>query len=117
TRLADALPFTQTKEPSLFQFSGEFAHLIPGTSNKVNGEGASYIDDFESAIIPFTLAGSPPTWKLASTPATDDDRYDLSSQTEDRLGKAYRRARLAWYNIDNVFYDKSSRAIPSNLTQ
>ena len=117
TKLADALPFTQTKEPSLLQFSGEFAHLIPGTSNKVNGEGASYIDDFESAIIPFTLGNSPQTWKLASTPATDDNKFDLSGQTEDRLGKAYRRARLAWYNIDNVFYRSSGRGVPSNLSQ
>lgn len=117
TKLADALPFTQTKEPSLFQFSGEFAHLIPGTSNKVNGEGASYIDDFESAIIPFSLGNSPQSWKLASTPATDDNRFDLSYQTEDRLGKAYRRARLAWYNIDNVFYRGSGRGVPANLNE
>lgn len=115
TKLADALPFTETKEPSLFQFSGEFAHLIPGTSNKVNGEGASYIDDFESAIIPFSLGNSPQTWKLASTPATDDNRFDLSFQTEDRLGNAYRRARLAWYNIDNVFYRNSGRGVPANI--
>src|SRR5690606_25196626 len=115
TRLADALPFTQTKENSLFQFSGEFAHLIPGTSNKVNGEGASYIDDFESAIIPFNLGSSPQNWKLAATPATEDDRFDLSFQTEDRLGKTYRRGHLAWYSIDNVFYSKTG-PVPDNIS-
>lgn len=115
TKLADALPFTQTKEKSLFQFSGEFAHLIPGTSNKVNSEGASYIDDFESAIIPFNLGSSPQNWKMAATPTTDDDRFDLSFQSEDRLGNAYRRARLAWYSIDNIFYRNSGQGVPSNI--
>lgn len=117
TKLADALPFTQTKENSLFQFSGEFAHLIPGTSNKVDGDGASYIDDFESAIIPFNL-GSSQSWSLAATPMTADNRFDLSSQTEDQLGKTYRRARLAWYNIDNIFYRSTgSRGTPNNITE
>jgi cell surface protein SprA len=116
TRLADALPFTETKETSLFQFSGEFAHLIPGTSNQVNGEGASYIDDFESAITPFNLGSSPQMWKMAATPATDDDQFDLSNQVEDRLGNAYLRARLAWYSIDNVFYRNSGQGVPSNIS-
>lgn len=53
TKLADALPFTDTKEKSLVQFNAEFAHLIPGTSNTVNGDAASYIDDFEAAVTPF----------------------------------------------------------------
>ena len=66
TKLADALPFTDTKETSLVQISGEFAHLIPGTSNRVNGEQASYIDDFEAAITPFNLGGAAnQNWKLA----------------------------------------------------
>jgi len=116
TKLADALPFTETKEKSLFQFSGEFAHLIPGTSNQVDGEGTSYIDDFETAIIPFNLGSSPQTWKLGATPATNDNRFDLSMQTEDRLGNAYRRAKLAWYTIDNVFFRPSGTGVPSNIT-
>ena len=117
TKLADALPFTNTKEKSLFQFSGEFAQLLPGTSNQVNGEGTSYIDDFETAVTPFSLGSNPQTWKLAATPATDNDQFDLSFQTEDRLGNAYRRARLAWYSIDNVFYRESGPGVPSNISR
>ncbi len=117
TKLADALPFTETKENSLIQFSGEFAHLIPGTSNQVDGEGTSYIDDFETAIIPFNLGTSPQNWRLGATPATNDNRYDLSQQSEDRLGHAYRRARLAWYVIDNVFYRESGPGVPNNITR
>ncbi len=116
TKLADALPFTDTKDESLVTFSGEFAHLIPGTSNKVDGEGASYIDDFETAITPFSLGGSPQSWKLSSTPRTNDNRFDMSMMTEDQLGNAYRRARLAWYNIDNVFYRRTGQGVPENIT-
>lgn len=117
TKLADALPFTETKEKSLVTFSGEFAHLIPGTSNQVDGEGTSYIDDFETAIIPFNLGSSPQNWKLAATPATNDNRFDLSMQTEDRLGNAYRRAKLSWYVVDNVFYRGAGRSAPPNITE
>ena len=116
TKLADALPFTDTKEKSLVQFNAEFAHLIPGTSNTVNGDAASYIDDFEAAVTPFFLgAQANQTWKLGSTPRTPDNRFDLSNQTEDNLGQAYRRARVAWYNIDNIFYRESGPGVPSNI--
>ncbi|MDR7132101.1 cell surface protein SprA [Algoriphagus sp. 4150] len=118
TKMADALPFTNTKETSLVQFSGEFAHLIPGTSNRVNGDQASYIDDFEAAITPYNLGGAAnQNWKLASTPQTFDNKFDLSHQTEDNLGASYRRARVAWYNIDNIFYRESGPGVPSNITR
>src|SRR5690606_1340332 len=71
TKLSVSLAFTETKVASLFTFDGEFAHLIPGTSNQVNGEGTSYIDDFEAAVTPFSLGGSPQNWKLAATPRTE----------------------------------------------
>lgn len=117
TKLADALPFTNTKEKSLVQFNAEFAHLIPGTSNTVDGDAASYIDDFEAAVTPFYLgAAANQNWKLSSTPKTQDNKFDLSNQTEDNLGNAYRRARLAWYNIDNIFYRESGPGVPTNLS-
>ncbi|WP_194974960.1 T9SS outer membrane translocon Sov/SprA [Aquiflexum lacus] len=118
TKLADALPFTNTKEKSMVQISGEFAQLLPGTSNRVNGEQASYIDDFETAITPYNLGGAAAqTWHLAATPKTDNNTFDLSSLTEDRLGNAYRRARVAWYNIDNVFYREGGPGVPTNISR
>ncbi|ERM84479.1 gliding motility protein [Rhodonellum psychrophilum GCM71 = DSM 17998] len=118
TKFADALPFTNTKEESMVQISGEFAQLLPGTSNKVNGEAASYIDDFESAIIPSNLGGAAAqTWKLAATPKTENDAFDLSLMTEDKLGNAYKRARVAWYNIDNIFYREQGQGVPSNISR
>ncbi|WP_460319035.1 T9SS outer membrane translocon Sov/SprA [Algoriphagus taiwanensis] len=117
TKLADALPFTDTKEKSLVQFNAEFAHLIPGSSNRVDGDVASYIDDFEAAVTPFFLgAQANQTWKLGATPVTPDNKFDLSNQAGDNLGNTYRRARLAWYNIDNIFYRESGPGVPTNLS-
>jgi cell surface protein SprA len=116
TKLTDALPFTNTKEKSLVQFSGEFAQLLPGTSNSVAGEPTVYIDDFETAITPYGLGNAAAqSWRLAATPKTDTDVFDLSSITEDKLGNTYRRAKVAWYNIDNVFYRESGPGVPTNL--
>jgi cell surface protein SprA len=75
TKLVDAIPGIQTKEVSSFNWNGEFAQLIPGTSNKVDGEGTGYIDDFENTATPYSLL-NPASWKLAATPKTADNRYD-----------------------------------------
>src|SRR5690606_9644313 len=72
TKMVDALPFIETKEISTVTFNGEFAQLIPGTSNQINGEGTSYIDDFEASVTPFNLGGSSLSWKLAATPRFTD---------------------------------------------
>jgi cell surface protein SprA len=38
TKMVDLLPFIQTKEPSSVSVSAEFAQLLPGTSNIVDGD-------------------------------------------------------------------------------
>lgn len=116
TKLVDAIPLIQTKEKSLVNFSGEFAQLIPGTSNLVNGEGTSYIDDFENSVTPFRLSNWL-LWKLGSTPTTPDDRFDLSGGLTDDLKFSYKRAKLAWYVIDNIFYRTGGAAKPPNITE
>ena len=115
TKMVDALPFIDTKAPSTVTFSGEMAHLIPGTSNKVDGVGTSYIDDFESTVTPFSL-NNPISWKFGATPKTDDNKFDKSNETTDRLGANYKRAKLAWYTIDNVIYRNTGRSRPENIT-
>src|SRR5690606_22177721 len=111
TKLVDALPLIQTKEISTITFNGEFAQLIPGTSNRINGEGTSYIDDFESTVTPFNLGGNPQNWKLASTPAG----VNLGAE-DPGLAPNFKRGRLAWYVIDNVFYRDRGRGVPSSIT-
>ncbi|WP_305982688.1 cell surface protein SprA [Roseivirga thermotolerans] len=115
TRMVDALPFIDTKAPSKITLRGEFAQLFPGTSNEVDGTSTSYIDDFEATVTPFSLSNAQ-SWKLGSTPKTDDNKFDLSSQAGTRLGTNYRRAKIAWYTIDNVFYRSSGRNRPQNIT-
>ncbi|MDA1119436.1 MAG: cell surface protein SprA [Bacteroidetes bacterium] len=118
TKMVDAIPILSTKERSTVTFSGEFAQILPGTSNIVDGEGTSYVDDFESATTPFNLGGSGSVlkWKLASTPETDENRFDLSNQTGSVLGYAHRRAKLAWYSIDNIFYRTGGPNRPNNIS-
>lgn len=116
TRMLDALPVISTKETSTVNIAGEFAQLKPGTSNKINGEGTSYIDDFEAAVTPFSLMGNViATWKLASTPITGDGRFDRSSE-QNPLGFTDRRAKIAWYIIDNIFYRSGGPAKPPNIS-
>uniref|UniRef100_UPI0040495E75 T9SS outer membrane translocon Sov/SprA n=1 Tax=Fulvivirga sp. TaxID=1931237 RepID=UPI0040495E75 len=104
TKMLDKLPLISTKEPSAITFNAEFAQLIPGTSNIVDGEGTSYIDDFENTATPFSLS-NPFAWKLAAYPQTKDRRFFGSGPR----AESDFRAKLAWYQIDNLFYRDGSR--------
>jgi cell surface protein SprA len=117
TKMVDALPFLQTKEQSTVTLNAEFAQLLPGTSNIVNGDGTSFIDDFENTATPYSLI-SWASWKLASTPLTIDNRFDFSSGAPDDLRAGYKRAKLAWYQIDqSVFYRQGGRLKPDNISE
>lgn len=101
TKMVDALPFLQTKEVSTVTVNAEFAQLLPGTSNQVQGEGTSFIDDFENAATPYSLI-SPQGWKLASAPR--EAAFDASNGAQNDLRAGFKRAKLAWYQVDNIFY-------------
>jgi len=100
TRLVDKLPFINTKEPSLINFSAEVAALKPGHSGAINiegeDEGVVSLDDFEGASSSIPLGSRPNLWYLASTPS----RFAESSRTDDR-SYGYNRALLNWYIIDD----------------
>jgi cell surface protein SprA len=106
TKMVDALPFIQTKEASTVTFNAEFAQLRPGTSNLVQGTGTSFIDDFENTATPYSLI-SPIGWKLATTPKTLNNQFDPSLGAINDVRAGYKRAKLAWYFIDNLFYTQS----------
>ena len=114
TRLVDALPLIQTKEPSSIGLSAEFAQLIPGTSNVVNGDGTSYIDDFENFATPYNLSGWQ-SWQLAATPRVGGRPIGEETGLPGRLGEGAQRAKLAWYIVDNVFYFNRSAQKPEGL--
>ncbi|HLZ17832.1 MAG TPA: cell surface protein SprA, partial [Cyclobacteriaceae bacterium] len=117
TKMVDALPFLQTKEQSSITINAEFAQLLPGTSNKINGQGTSFIDDFENAATPYSLM-APQGWKLAATPR-GDSKLDLSNGQINDLSAGYRRAKLSWFQIDNIFYLQGSGSsyAPSHIDQ
>ncbi|MGI4821588.1 MAG: cell surface protein SprA, partial [Janthinobacterium lividum] len=101
TKLVDRLPFLATKEVSTVAFTGEVAKLIAGQSQLGRGEnGVSYLDDFENARTPYTLGGlaAVPSWRLAATPAP------FAGSATDGLSNGYRRAKLAWYTVDQSYY-------------
>ena len=116
TKVINTIPLLGTREKSNINFSSEFAQIVPGTSNVINGEGITYIDDFESAVIPLSLGSSSLSWKLGSTPETSNDKFDLSNLTSNNLGYSYKRAKIAWYTIDNIFYLNGGSQKPGNVS-
>ena len=116
TRMVDALPIVSTKEPSSIQVSAEFAQLLPGSSNKVNGTNTAYIDDFETSVTPYNI-GSVNYWHHAATPKTDDKKFTKDETISEGLGFNFKKAKLSWYIIDNLFYRTSSNNKPSNISK
>jgi cell surface protein SprA len=111
TKYIDALPFINTKAPSSVAFSGEVAKFIPGKSQLGRGEdGVSYLDDFENARTPYNLGNNNTNnpWRLSSTPPP------LGGDLAGRASAA-RRAKLAWYTIDQTYFNPNGPSRPSNI--
>lgn len=113
TKLVDKLPFLSTKAPSNITFAGEFAQLIPGHPSALNfgGQkgGVSYLDDFEASRSVIDLK-SAVAWQLSGTPQL----FPEASRIDD-LSYGFNRARIAFYNIDPIFYNRSSNDLPASL--
>ncbi|AMR34418.1 cell surface protein SprA [Mucilaginibacter sp. PAMC 26640] len=113
TRLVDKIPFINTKAPSTINLSGEFARLMPGSPSALNfagsKNGTSYLDDFENSrsVIDIKSANA---WQISGTPQMFPE-----SQLFDDLSYGFNRARLAFYNIDPIFYTNSN-TIPVTRT-
>ncbi|MFI5160059.1 MAG: cell surface protein SprA [Sphingobacteriales bacterium] len=111
TRMVDKI--ITTKAPSSISFSGEFAQLLPGSPAALNfagsKNGTSYLDDFESSQSVIDIK-SASTWQISGTPQLFQE-----SKNFDNLSYGYNRARLAFYNIDPIFY--SGGTIPVSRTE
>lgn len=118
THLINKIPFIRTKEPSRITLSGEYANLVPGHSKALDfagSKGVSYLDDFEGTRSVIDLK-SAVGWQISSTP-----KFFPESELNDDLAYGFNRARLAFYNIDPVFYRRgsslASSALPGGLDE
>ena len=125
TRALDALPLIQTRAPSQFTFSGEFAQLRPNAAETQavrqaarSGDlfsdeerGLSFLDDFEGSSIKLNLL-NPTRWNLASAPAAvpgyapdtgifeeDDFPGDPVASNSARADRADLRGQFSFYSI------------------
>jgi len=106
TSLVDKLPFYETKAKSTIDFNAEAAYLIPGFSKAIGENGNAYIDDFEGSQSTIDLRALN-QWFLASTPRHQPDKFP-EAILENQLKINYNRAKLAWYQIDPIFYREAS---------
>ncbi|MCF6279915.1 MAG: cell surface protein SprA [Flavobacteriaceae bacterium] len=114
TKWVNYLPNLDTDVESNFSVRGDFAYLIPGSPKQVElgGEATTYLDDFEGAQIPLELK-TPQQWYLSSTPQHQDGTLGLNGDATD-LTYGYKRGKLAWYIVDQLFYGSSSLQ-PGNI--
>jgi cell surface protein SprA len=113
TRLVDKIPFIHTKAPSSISLYGEFAQLLPGSPGVLNyagsKSGTSYLDDFENSQSVIDVK-SATAWGISATPQLFPE-----AALTNNLAYGFNRARLAFYNIDPIFYTGSS--IPISRTE
>jgi cell surface protein SprA len=113
TKLVDFLPVISTTEKSTFAFTGEFAHIIPGTPKAIGKSGQSYVDDFEGAQSAIDLK-SASAWKISSVPQGQNDLFPEAISKG--ISSGFKRSKLAWYQIDQLFY-ASNNLTPAHIKQ
>ncbi len=114
TKWVNYLPNIDTDAPSNFSIRAEAAYLMPNSPKgiELNGEAASYLDDFESTQIPLNI-DSPTQWKMASMPDNQPAITGLNFFDDNDVVENFkygnRRARFNWFTIDRLFYGTSLR--------
>src|SRR5688572_1660663 len=118
TRWLDKLPFYSTKAPSSIKAYGEFALLDPGHAKQIGkgDEGVIYLDDFEGTRSSIDLRFPLISWTMSSTPSRSPNGIggDLFPEAElsNNLAYGYNRAKLAWYNIEQVLQETKNQNNP-----
>ena len=115
TNLLNKIPTVNATAPSMVNFTGEFAQLLPHQSRTGSNAGSSYIDDFESTQTGVDLR-SPYSWFLSSTPYDNgnDALFPEASLSND-IAYGKNRALLAWYYIDRLFTQRNSSYVPGYI--
>lgn len=115
TRLVNKLPNVDTDVPSNLSVRGEIAFLKPDTpkADQFEGESTIYVDDFEGSQSTIDVR-SAYAWSLASTPDRNTlSPYDFNAASND-LSYGFKRAKLAWYSIDPIFYTQKPFGISND---
>ena len=109
TRWVNKLPNIDTDVISNFSLRGEVAYLVPGApkGSEFGGRATTYVDDFEAAQTAISI-DNPLGWELSSVPLGFGGELGNGD-----LATGYRRAKLAWYSIDPIFYGSQR---PSGIT-
>jgi cell surface protein SprA len=110
TRLVNKLPNISSDVESNISFKTEFAYLHSGTPKNSGFDNVAtvYVDDFEGSETNIDLKDTS-SWSLSSTPIG----VEGSQFGTDDLRTGFNRAKLAWYNIDPIFY---TRQRPSEIS-
>lgn len=115
TKALDKLPIYSTKEMSTLNAYGEIAYLKPGHQKAItgtDGQAQVYIDDFEGTTISYPLTSPANAWRMASTPRNMPNAQGREKFPESHFVNDYtygfNRAKLAWYRIDNSFFNTSN---------
>ncbi len=122
TKWLDKLPFYSTRAMSSVTATLEAALLDPGHPKQINSSkkdkgGQVYIDDFEGTRANIDLRFPLISWTLASVPQ-GNGLFPESALVND-LGSGYRRAKIAWYNIEPTLQERrnSNNPLGSNLAE
>jgi len=115
TKLINKLPGVSSNKASTLNFNGEFAQFFPGHSKAVGASGTSYVDDFEGAKSSIDLKNIA-SWFMASTPQLQPDLFPETTSS-DSLAYGFNRAKLAWYIIDPLFYNRRGGLAASNVNK
>ncbi|NJY64145.1 cell surface protein SprA [Salinimicrobium sp. CDJ15-81-2] len=109
TRWVNRLPNIDTDVVSNLSVRGEMAYLVPGApkGSEFEGRATTYVDDFEAAQTSIAI-DNPLGWELSSVPLGFGGQLGNGD-----LATNYKRAKLAWYSIDPIFYGRSR---PSGIT-
>lgn len=123
TKLADALPFYDTKEASAIDVRGEWAMMLPDPNKKRsdipsdNGASVAYVDDFEGAQLYIPLGLQSTQWTYASAP------NDSTIAPDDTLRSLY-RGRMYWWRYfigrtpaREVYPNKNTLQGQSNISE
>ena len=109
TNLVNKVPFVNATAPSQLTLNAEFAQLRPGHPSELGTQGISYLDDFESTKIGYSLREYYP-WSICSTPS----QFAESGNSND-ITYGINRSLFAWYQIDGIFSRKTSTLMPSHI--